>query len=327
MDTSRRYELFAENEARGNSPCYELWCREIACDEDVLELIDQLPPDKRQPNLVLGACRYLGAEPSRYSAFRTWLIRHWAQVAGVASVRRTQTNEAGRAAVLLPALASIPGPLSLIEVGASAGLCLYPDRYSYNFDGRVVIDPADGPSPVVLTCETTGNPPLPATLPRVLSRAGVDLNPLDVGDVDEMRWLECLIWPEQQHRLRRLRAAAGVARAEPPHLVTGDLLDSVADLVDAAAADTTVVVFGSAVLGYLDPASRRAFEALVRDLRCRWIANEGVGVIESVAARLPLPPNMSRGSFVLSLDGEPLAYAGAHGQSLDWIAESVRAPG
>ncbi|MGQ4601091.1 DUF2332 family protein [Nocardia sp. R6R-6] len=319
MNTAQRYELFAEYEVRGHSPCYDEWCRGIASDTDVVDLIEQLPPDKRQPNLVLGAARYVGVEPSDYPGFKAWLTEHWVQVAEVASVRRTQTNEPGRAAVLLPVLARIPGPLSLIEVGASAGLCLYPDRYSYRYDDRVALDPGDEVSSVVLSCATSGNPPLPSGLPTVTARTGVDLNPLDVNDTDDVRSLECLIWPEQQHRLRRLRAAVGVARTDPPRLVAGDLLDTVADLVDATSSDTTAVVFGSAVLGYLDTDSRRAFEAMVRDLRCRWIANEGAGVLDAVAARLPEPPTANRGSFVVSLDGQPLAYAGAHGQSLDWI--------
>ncbi len=38
--------------------------------------------------------------------------------------KRTQTNEPGRCAVLLPLLAALPQPLALLEVGASAGLCL-----------------------------------------------------------------------------------------------------------------------------------------------------------------------------------------------------------
>ncbi|MFF2556555.1 DUF2332 domain-containing protein [Nocardia sp. NPDC058058] len=320
MNTAQRYEFFAAHEARGHSECYEQWSREIACDEEILALIEQLPEDKRQPNLVLGAARYLGAEPSSFADFKAWLIRHWASVAATATARRTQTNEAGRAAVLLPALARIPGPLALIEVGASAGLCLYPDRYSYRYDERVAIDPADGISGVILDCITSGNPPLPTELPNVVSRSGVDLNPLDVENADDMRWLESLIWPEQQHRRERLRAAVAIARTDPPRLVTGDLLDTIADLVAEVPSGITPVVFGSAVLAYLDPDSRLAFEKTIRDLPCHWIANEGVGVIDSVAARLPHSPNPTRGSFALSLDGAPLAYVGPHGQSLDWIA-------
>ena len=60
----------------------------------------------------------------------------------------TQTNEPARCAALLPLLARFPGPLTLIEVGASAGLCLHPDRYAYDYAGHRV----GGPSPVTLTC-------------------------------------------------------------------------------------------------------------------------------------------------------------------------------
>lgn len=323
MNTAELYQFFGDYEVRGHSPCYEQWCRGIAGDADVLALIEQLPQEKRQPNLILGAARYRGVEPSDYPDFKAWLTEHWDRVAEVALVQRTQTNEPGRAAVLLPVLAQLSGPLSLIEVGASAGLCLYPDRYSYRYDNGMSIDPVDDVSSVVLSCTTSGNPPLPIELPTVVWRAGVDLNPLDVNDVDDMRWLESLVWPEQQHRLQRLRDAAAIARLDPPNILAGDLVDSVADLVVAAPPDSTAVVFGSAVLAYLDPESRRVFEQTVRELQCHWIANEGAGVIASVAARLPEPTNRTRGRFALSLDGEPLAYAGAHGQSLDWLNGTV----
>lgn len=321
MDTSRRYRLFAEYEARGNSPCYERWCLGIADDRELVALIDQLPTDKRQPNLVLGAARYLGVEESLFLLFKDWMVVHWGAVREVALARSTQTNEVGRVAALLPVLSQLPGPLSLIEVGASAGLCLYPDRFSYHYgDDQDSIDPASGPSPVVLPCVTTGRPPLPAAVPTVVHRAGVDLNPLDVNDTDDMRWLECLVWPGQTNRLDRLRATAAIARQEPPHLVAGDLTDTIAGLVHDAPRDTTIVVFGSAVLNYLDLDARTSFEDTVRGLPCHWISNEGGGVITSVVDQLPKPISETRGQFVVTLDGRPLAYAGAHGQSLDWFA-------
>lgn len=327
MDTAGRYELFAEYEARGNSSCYERWCAGIAADPGLIGVIDQLPPAKRQPNLVLAAARYLGAPISGFPVFRQWLLEHWDSIRDVALSHSTQTNECGRAAVLLPVLASLPGPLWLIEVGASAGLCLYPDRFSYRYTAddddvrpRPVLNPSAGPSAVVLTCAVSGEPPIPHALPTVIHRAGVDLNPLDIDSPDDMCWLESLIWPGQSERLQRLRGAAEIARHDRPHISTGDLTSSITGLVHAAPSGTVVVVFGSAVLNYLQPAARRRFEDTVRALPCHWISNEGAGVVESVIDRLPKPLTETRGEFVITLDDTPLAYAGGHGQSLDWFA-------
>ncbi|WP_431968786.1 DUF2332 domain-containing protein [Nocardia sp. bgisy134] len=317
--TADRYRRFAEFEARGSSSCYELWAWGIASDNRLLSLIDRLPEEKRQPNLVLTAARYLGVGESSYPAFRDWVFQHWDDVARVVTARRTQTNEVGRAAVLLPALAQLAGPLALIEVGASAGLCLYPDLFSYRYDGRIDLHPAGGASGVMLRCVTSGEPPIPDRLPEVVWRAGVDLNPLDVSDADEMRWLECLVWPGQPERLRRLREAVAIARARPVDVVTGDLNETVTELVDAAPDGTTVVVFHSAVLAYLSVDERVRFERTIRSLPCHWLSNEGCGVVGSVAEQLPVPAQDTPGRFVVALDGIPLGYAGAHGQTLDWF--------
>ncbi|MEU6482567.1 DUF2332 domain-containing protein [Streptomyces sp. NPDC046887] len=315
VDTAERYRRFAGTEARGHSPTYELLAEAVAGDPGLLALIDELPPAKRQPNLLLGAVRFLGGPVvGEYPAFREWIVGHWPEVRDTMRERRTQTNESGRCAVLLPVLARLDRPLALIEVGASAGLCLYPDRYRYRYDGGAAFGAAD--SPVVLECGTTGAVPLPDRLPEVAWRAGIDLNPLDVADPGDVRWLECLVWPEQRQRLDRLRAAVGIARAEPPTLVRGDLNETVRELVGAAPAGATPVVLHSAVLAYLPTEEREAFAATMRSLGCPWISNEAPGVLPAVD-RL-LPPASDRLLFTLALNGRPLARTGPHGQSLEW---------
>ncbi|MEQ4724756.1 DUF2332 domain-containing protein [Nonomuraea sp. B19D2] len=317
MNTSEWYRSFAAMEARGQSAIYEMLAGRIAGDAGMLALLEELPEPKRQPNLLFAAVRFLGGPVDDYQAFRTWTSAEWDRVRQAMSERRTQTNEPGRCAVLLPVLAALPQPLALIEVGASAGLCLYPDRYRYRYDDGPVAGPAAGP--VVLECHTDGPVPLPGGVPRVVWRAGVDLNPLDVHSAEDMRWLECLVWPEQHERLARLRGAVRVAREEPPLLVRGDLNQMIGELVARAPANATPVVLHTSVLAYLSMEEREAFAEQVRALPCRWVCSEAAGVLPFVDRRLPRPAPRDRFVCVVALDGRPLAFAGLHGQFLDWF--------
>ena len=319
------YGKFARLEASGTSPIYTAWAEGVAADDEVIALLLELPRPKRQANLLFAAARHLGAGEGTYADLRAWLLRHWDDVRELMLARSTQTNEAGRCATLLPALARIPGPLALMEVGASAGLCLYPDRYSYRFTvtGAVgaefaqstTLDPADGPSAIVLDCELT-NVSVPERLPEVAWRAGIDLNPLDITDVDQREWLTSLIWPEHEARRERLLAAASIAAADPPHLVRGDLLDTVESLLAEVPAGTQPVVFHSAVLAYVDAEVRACFASLMRSRDdVVWISNEGAGVLPDTPAQLETLGVEADGRFVLSVDGRAVALTGPHGQS------------
>lgn len=223
---------------------------------------------------MFAAARAAGAPLLRYALLRDWLLEHWARVAAIALTRTTQTNEAARCAVLLPALAAIDGPVALIEVGASAGLCLYPDRYSYRYrtpEGVRAVDPPAGASAVVIECAIDDVGLVPAAVPDVVWRAGIDLNPLDVRSPEDVAWLRTLIWPEHAHRRQRLDAAVALAATDPPRLVRGDLVEE---------------------LG----------------LDGTWLANEAPGVL---AATSHLPHD---GRFVLSVDGAPVARTHPHGE-------------
>jgi hypothetical protein len=314
METRDLYRRFAEAEAHGWSPTYEQWSLGVAGDGDLLALLDEVPTP--QPNLLFAAARHVGIPPGPFPEFRQALRDRWPEVRAVMFAKRTQTNEPGRCAILLPLLAALPQPLALLEVGASAGLCLYPDRYSYRYTNHPRLDPATGPSPAVLDCEVTGPAPLPTALPQVVWRAGIDLNPLDVNDPGDVRWLEDLVWPEHDHRRARLAAAVDIARADPPHLVTGDLNDHLTTLARAKPDGATLVIFHSAVLPYLDADSRAAFVETVTGLDAHWIANEGPGVFP---VDVPPSPAPDRALFLVTIDGTPVAYSAGHGQSLHWL--------
>jgi hypothetical protein len=314
VNTVQRYREFARD-SRDESPAYEELAAAVAEDQELLWLLDDLPEPKRQPNLFFAATRYLGGPVMPPAAFRDWAVSHWADLTATMHELSTQTNEPARCATLLPVLAGLPQPLALLEVGAAAGLCLYPDEYQYRFDG-VSIGPPE--SLVRIDCAVSGDVPVPADVPKVVWRAGIDLNPLDVADDNDLRWLESLIWPGQPERVARLRAAARIVGAHPPMIRRGDLIAELPALAAQAPASATLVVFHSAVLVYLSAETRRAFVDIVQSLPGHWISNEGPDVLPELVARVRLPTN-GPPPFVLALDGTPLALAAPHGQSLHWL--------
>jgi hypothetical protein len=313
-----RYLAFARNEAAGRSALYEEFSIGIARDADVLSLLSALPAAKQQPNLLFAAVKHaFGAQPD-WPAFRATVLRHWNEISITMMARSTQTNEAARCATLLPALMLLPQPLALLEVGASAGLCLLPDRYAYDFDGHGLM-PAGATAPPRFACHVDEATPLPPRLPKIVWRAGLDLDPIDVRDDDQCAWLEALVWPGQEQRLDHLRAALAVARQDPPRVLRGDLLRDLASLAAEAPRNATLVVFHTAVLGYVSSqAQRDAFARSVRDRDAVWISNEAPGVFPDIAAQLPGP--VPRGQFVLAVDGRPMAFSDPHGAALQWVA-------
>jgi hypothetical protein len=315
-----RYATFAADEARGNSDIYERLARAVAGSNEILEFLATLPADRRQPNLFLAAIRHLVGVPGSDSELVEIVRRKCEPIRELMLSHTTQTNEPARCAVLLPLLARLPQPLALLEVGASAGLCLLPDRYGYDY-GIARLGPAKtGPhAPPVFKCRVSGAVPVPSALPVIAWRCGIDLNPIDVNARAETAWLETLVWPGQKRRAAQLRAALAVAQAEPPRVVKGDLRTDLAAVMAEAPESATLVVFHSAVLGYVSlKADREQLAREIRQTRAVWISNEGPGVLPDMARAAPPAPR--RGLFLLAIDGSPVAWTGPHGQSIEWFA-------
>jgi hypothetical protein len=142
-----------------------------------------------------------------------------------------------------------------------------------------------------------------------------------VRDDDQCAWLEALVWPGQEQRLHHLRAALAVARRDPPRVLRGNLLHDLARLAAEAPRDAILVVFHTAVLGYVSAqAQRDAFARSVGALDAVWISNEAPGVFPDIAAQLSM--RVPRGKFLLAVDGRPTAFSDPHGATLNWIAEA-----
>ncbi len=202
-----------------------------------------------------------------------------------------------RCAAVLPTLrvaeARAGRPLSLVEVGCSAGLNLLFDRFAYDVGGDRAGDAGAGAGAgagVLVRAEVRGPlcPPALTPAPTVVARLGVDVAPVDVLDPEAVRWLEACVWPEQPDRLARLRGAVQVARRHPPPIVPGDVLDVLPAVLARLPDGTEPVVLHSWVLAYLPPADRARFVDLLVAASARgpltWVSIEAPGVAPGVVA-------------------------------------------
>jgi hypothetical protein len=248
---SKRFAWFSQFGYRGSSPLYEQLSVQVAEDDELLRLAASAPVGQPVANLFFAAARYLALDPdigdpvglttglksdgiNPYPAFRDFCIEHEAAIRDLVATHGVQTNEVRRCACLLPALQlvvqmqrglRIDQPLAIVEIGTSAGLNLLLDRYHYAYsDGRQL---GDVKSPVQIECELRGDgaPPIPSTMPLIGHRVGLDLNPVDIYNDEDVRWLQALIWPEHTERQEYLRNAIEVARDDPARRIAGDAVE------------------------------------------------------------------------------------------------------
>ena len=263
-------------ELAGTSDLQVAWAAGIAADETVVALIDRLPREHRQPSLVFSVARWLGAPAGEWPEFREFLVEEWPRIEAVARERRTQTNEVGRCAPLLAALDRIAGPIALLEVGASAGLCLGVDAYAYRFDDEPVVGHGAPSSSAARAVQAGRQRYCP-----IVWRRGIDLTPLSIDPASEstasdLAWLNALLPPDRPERLARLRAACATLADDPPEVVAGDAVAALPALAATAPSGATLVIVALGTLVYLPPADRAALASLAVGLGARLVTMEPV---------------------------------------------------
>jgi hypothetical protein len=224
-----------------------------------------------------------------------------------------QTNEVRRSAPLIAAAhwltARFGLPLTLSELGASAGLNLLWDHYALQV-GDQTLGPAD---PVLtLAPDWTGPTPSLAT-PTILDRRGVDLNPLDPVS-DRLRLLAYL-WADQPDRIARTQAALDCAARLRPQIDRADAADWLETRLGAPDKGTLHLVYHTVAWQYFPPATQsRALAAMAtaghRAPMAR-LSMEADGQSPGAATTLTLWP----GGEVI-----PLGRADFHGRWIDWQA-------
>ncbi len=173
-----------------------------------IALVDVYPPSHASDDILWSAVTDTMAAHSQH--IRTWLRSS------------PQTNEVRRSAIILPALAMLreqfDRPVALYELGASAGLNLRADQFYLKTDAGTL-----GPSssPVLLTPDWQGTVP-EGELPKVVSRQGVDLNPLNPATKNDQDRLLAYLWADQPDRIDCTKSAIELAARFPASVDQGD---------------------------------------------------------------------------------------------------------
>ena len=322
---ARRYRDFVDEQVRGRSPIYVELGIAVAETPEILAFLSTLPSAKQQPNLLLAAVRHVCGVPRDGAALAQAIRTQGEAIRAVMLSHSTQTNEPGRCALLMPILSRLPQPIALFEIGTSAGLCLYPDRYGYDYGGARLMPEGPGDDVPVFPCAIEPAELIPSSYPTIVWRGGLDLNPLDSSDPDQMAWLQTLVWPEQTDRAARLGKALAIARHHPVAIRKRSLLDPLDDVFDGAPAGATRVLIHSSVLAYIEDADdRRAVCDRIQAACDVWICNEATRVLPWIAEEAPASP--PRGMFMQAVNAKPVAWTDPHGAALRLIGDHLDIP-
>lgn len=176
-----------------------------------------------------------------------------------------QTNEARRSILLLTGFLHLADKYGLdmhiYELGASAGLNMNWDQFRYELESWKW----GPPSPITLSTQWRGPPPPTRAPLRVVSRAGCDINPLDLDNAEDRTRLRSYCWPDVPGRMERLNAAIDIARASGTKPDKAGAADWLAAKLAARPSAELSVVYHSIFLQYPSPKERADLHAMIAE--------------------------------------------------------------
>jgi hypothetical protein len=336
---SRQFKSFAAKKCRNSCPLYERLSLEIAEDRELLALAAHAGDPV--PNLFLAAVHFLllmetdhplaafypdistlrSALPTTdsYPLFRSYCLDNKQNLTKIISERTVQTNEVGRCAYLFPAFCVISflvsgQDLTVLEIGTSAGLNLLSDLYAYDYGGNYQYGELH--SPVNIKSQLIGNrvPITNNSYLRITRRIGVDLNPLDINDPQDLLWLRALIWPSHIESFNLLTCALRVASTTKLVLRRGNAIELLPQIVSNLPRHKPLCIFHTHALYQFPEDEKAVFLRILTEyaqekellhLSCEWGPKHP-------ELRLVHFSGQTRKEYLL-------AYCDLHGRWLRWV--------
>jgi len=325
---AEKFRHFGAVEAVGSSELYSDLALRVAECPELLRVVANAPPTQPPPNLLFAAVQSILMKDDRgiragddaataFELLRTTVLDRTPEIERILCTRLVQTNEVRRSIYLYAALAWIcrlipERRIALIEIGASAGLNLRLDHYEYRFN--------DGPpfgcigSRVRISSELKGSnrPPTTVASDEIVARIGIDLNPIDIDNPEEVDWLRALIWPEHEERRALLERAIAFRAPVPVEMIAGDGVELLTPILGRIPPDTVPIVFHTHVANQLSAESKRTLlDEIDRQGESRNIAH----------LHNNIEPSLYASVFVGSKRIDtPLANVDGHARWVEWLA-------
>ncbi len=317
-------------------------------DHQLLQLAAHAKPEQPPVLMLFAAVRYLllqgvdhplkaayqdsatgQAMPDLFPVFRDFCLQNDSALQAVIAKGQVQTNEVGRSVYLRLAMDWVsrevtPERISLLDLGACAGLNLIWDHYGIQFtrDDEKVVLAGDVNSPVRIPCRLTGNP-IPRELGEVAeltpeARVGLELTPPDLDDPDQVRWLQSFVWADHPERDNRFLKAVEMLQQADVQVQAANVVEKLYPVGAAMVPDTLLCVTHTFLVSQLPPASQQALDqqfdqlAQKRDLIRIGVEPQGDGFLLSG----------QRWENGYSQGWQPLAWGHPHGVWVKWVHES-----
>ncbi len=277
-------------------------CHDLSLSGDDPAVTVHYPTDAEAAWAALSAA--IDADPERFKRFMS---------------HEPQTNEVGRSACLLGGFLTVAAetglPLSLVELGASAGLNQIWDRFGYRL-GKARW--GDAASPVQLAPQWQGALPQLDAVVKVAARRACDRKPVDISQDDQRRRLIAYVWADQPERLARVKAAVDLAARSGVKVEAAEARDFVR-AAGAPGSGTATVIFHSVFWQYMPPEAQTATKAAIE-------AHAATATSAAPLAWLRMEPDLQDMlshyvTLTLWPTGETrvLAQVHPHGAQINWL--------
>ncbi|MFC4078008.1 DUF2332 domain-containing protein [Salinithrix halophila] len=277
---STLFKHFSLHECKNSSNLYEHLAFKVSEDEELLDIASHAQAGQPVPNLLFGAVHYLLLKGKHHELrqfyrslvnhpqeverafppFRDFCLSFKRELIPILQEKLVQTNEVRRCAYLYPSFCfiyrQVKKPLSLLEIGTSAGLQLLWDLYQYDYGddrsyGHISSD-------ILIRSEVKGNhqPFLLPESPPVALRFGVDLHINNLSNYEDTLWMRSLIWPEHKERVELFEKTVTVLKEQSLELIQGDGVELLPHIAEQIPEDTALCIFHTHVANQMPEESK-----------------------------------------------------------------------